>query len=337
MNLAQKIKKSGLVKTAIDAGGSIHPLIIPADKTNGTGLMNPSIYVDTDGKLVLNIRHVNYTLYHSENKKFQHRYGPLQYLHPENDFHLRTWNYVCTLNEDFTLNRVKKVDTNSLDVEPIWEFVGLEDARIFRWDGKLYLSGVRRDTTTHGQGRMELSEITMDKYAVKEISRVRISAPGPDTSYCEKNWMAIIDMPYHYVKWSNPTEVVKFDPETKTTTTVHLDENKFIGGLPDFRGSSHVIPYGDEGGHLALIHEVDLFKPKVGNKDAAYLHRFVVWDKDWNIIKYTDAFSFMNAEIEFCCGAAFYQGNLLLSFGFQDNAAFILKLPVETLKEYLGV
>ena len=68
MNLAQKIKKSGLVKTAIDAGGSIHPLIIPAQHTNGTGLMNPSIYVDTDGKLVLNIRHVNYTLYHSENK-----------------------------------------------------------------------------------------------------------------------------------------------------------------------------------------------------------------------------------------------------------------------------
>ena len=34
--------------------------------------------------------------------------------------------------------------------------------------------------------------------------------------------MAIIDMPWHYVKWSNPTEVVKVDPITvvKSTTAI---------------------------------------------------------------------------------------------------------------------
>jgi len=51
-----------LVKQVIQSGGSISPLIIPSDLTNGTGLMNPSIYVDKD-KLILNLRHVNYTLY----------------------------------------------------------------------------------------------------------------------------------------------------------------------------------------------------------------------------------------------------------------------------------
>jgi hypothetical protein len=74
--LSQQIKKYGLVKTAVDAGGSLHPLVVPAEMTNGTGLMNPSVYVD-NGVLLCNIRHVNYTLYHSEIKKFQHRYGPL--------------------------------------------------------------------------------------------------------------------------------------------------------------------------------------------------------------------------------------------------------------------
>lgn len=333
MSLDNQIYSLGLVRCALDAGGSIHPLIIPADQTNGTGLMNPSIYLDGD-RLLVNIRHVNYTLYHSENKKFQHRYGPLQYLHPENDRHLRTWNYVAELDANLDIQWVHQVDTSKLDQEPVWEFVGLEDARLFRWQDRLYLSGVRRDTTTNGQGRMELSEISLDDNQVQEISRVRIPAPEPDTSYCEKNWMPILDQPYHYVKWSNPTEVVRWDPETKTTTTVHLRPDGHIPNLPDFRGSSHVIPYGPNH-YLALIHEVDLFKSEAGNKDAVYRHRFVVWDRDWNMVRYTNSFSFMNADIEFCCGAAFVGDDLLLSFGYQDNCAFVLRMPQRILDEFL--
>jgi len=334
MNLSQQIAQSGLVKSSLDRGGSIHPLIIPSELTNGTGLMNPSIYLDGD-QLLVNIRHVNYTLYHSEQKRFQHRYGTLQYLHPENDRKLRTWNYFGVLNPDLALKQITAVDTTRLDVEPIWEFVGLEDARLFRWDNKMFLSGVRRDTTTNGQGRMELSELSVKTNIVREIKRTRIPAPGANASYCEKNWMPILDQPYHYVKWSNPTEVVRFDPATGITETVHLDETKFISGQPDFRGSSQVIPYGDL--YLALIHEVDLFKSEHGEKDANYKHRFLVWDRSWNIVKFTDAFTFMNADIEFCCGAAFVGDDLLLSFGFQDNAAFILRMPKTVLREYLGV
>ena len=335
MTLSTLIYKQGLVKPALDAGGSIHPLIIPAELTNGTGLMNPSIFKNGN-TLLVNIRHVNYTLYHSENKKFQHRYGPLQYLHPENDIHLRTWNYVAVLNDDLTIRAVSQVDTSKLDVEPIWEFVGLEDARLFNWNNRMYLSGVRRDTTTNGQGRMELSEITVKTNQVREIKRTRIPAPGPDTSYCEKNWMPILDQPFHYVKWTNPTEVVRYDPDTHTTTTVHLNSNSYIPGLPDFRGSSHVIPYGANH-YLALIHEVDLFKSEAGSKDAVYRHRFVVWDLDWNLVRYTDSFSFMNADIEFCCGATFVDDDLLLSFGYQDNCAYILKMPKTMLDEFLGM
>lgn len=332
MNLSQQIKQFGLVKPMVDAGGSLHPLIIPADMTNGTGLMNPSIYVD-NGLLLCNIRHVNYTLYHSENKKFQHRYGPLQYLHPEDDRHLRTWNYLAILNEDFTVKYLNSIDTKRFDQEPLWEFVGLEDGRLIRWNGKLYICGVRRDTTTHGEGRMELSELRAKTAFVDEIARTRIPAPGANNTYCEKNWMPILDRPYHFVKWSNPTEVVKFDPGAKTTTTVHLDESSYLPGVPDFRGGSQVLPYGDY--YIALTHEVDLTKYETGQKDAVYVHRFVVWDREFNLVKYTDPFNFLRADIEFCCGAAFYKDDLLISFGFQDNAAYILKMPKTELDKLL--
>ena len=330
MELINQVAQQGLAQVALAQGGSLHPLIIPADRTNGTGLMNPSIYVDGD-RILCNIRHVNYTLYHSENKQFQHRYGPLQYLHPENDRHLRTWNYYSTLDQDLNITRVDQVDTSQLDVEPIWEFVGLEDARLFRWNGRLYMSGVRRDTTTNGQGRMELSEIEVDADGIREISRERIPAPGNNTSYCEKNWMPILDQPYHYVKWANPTEVVRYDPDTRTTVTVHLDEQSRIPGLPDLRGGSQVIPYGDH--YLALTHEVDLFKSEHGQKDAVYRHRFLIWTRDWRLVRVTNSFSFMDADIEFCCGAAWIDNDLAVSFGYQDNAAYILRLPRSMLDE----
>ena len=36
------------VKLALENGGTIKPLIIPSELTNGTGLCNPSIFVDGD-------------------------------------------------------------------------------------------------------------------------------------------------------------------------------------------------------------------------------------------------------------------------------------------------
>jgi hypothetical protein len=324
----------GFVRYVLQNKGSIHPLIVPASLTKGTGLMNPSVFID-NGKVLVNIRHVNYTLYHSEGKLFQHQFGPLQYLHPEDDRALRTENYICTLNNDLSLKSAQKVDTSALDVKPLWEFTGLEDARLFRWNDKLYLCGVRRDTTTNGQGRMELSEIEIDDTGAKEVSRFRIPAPPPDNSYCEKNWMPVLDMPYHLVKWSNPTEVVKVDKVAGTCNTAILDEKKFVPMGADMRGGSQVIPWGNNE-RLALVHEVNLFNSELGRKDGTYRHRIVVWDKDWNIVRYSPQFNFMTGEIEFCAGAAIRGDDLLISFGFQDNASYLLRTPIKLVNRLLG-
>jgi hypothetical protein len=321
---------NNLAKLALDNGGAIRPLIIPANLTEGTGLMNPSMFIDEDGKIKVNLRHVNYTFYHSEAKLFQHQWGPLTYIHPENDMHLRTWNWYCELDNDLNIQRFTKVDTSTFDTyEPQWDFVGLEDARIFRWDKKLYLSGVRRDTTKIGQGRMELSEIIVDKDTVKEVSRVRIEPPKD--SYCEKNWMPIMDMPFHYVKWSNPTEVVKVDPVTGVATTAFLTERIPLNG--DFRGGSQLVRF--RGYYLAVVHEVNLFKSEVGRKDGVYRHRFLLWDDKFNLIAYSRDFAFMDAHVEFAVGMAQQGTDMLISFGFQDNAAYILRMDMDILEKFI--
>jgi hypothetical protein len=323
-------------KQVLLAGGEIIPLLIPADKTGGTGLMNPSIFI-RGNEVLCNVRHVNYTLWHSENEQlFNNRFGPLAYLHPENDIKLRTLhNFLCVLNDDYTVNTAYPVDTKLLDKTPSkFDFIGHEDARLFQWEKKLYLSGCRRDVKDNGESRMDLSNIVFRDGNVEEISRFRIPTPIDKESYCEKNWMPILDMPFHYIKWTNPTEVVKVNPKTRKTEQVFLAKGR-VEELGDLRGGSQVLRLGDY--RICMVHQVNLIKTGLGQKDAKYSHRFVVWDLDWNFAKVTDPFQISDAEIEFVCGMAVRRSHLLISFGFQDNAAFILKVPMNFIEDFLGL
>ena len=324
-----------LVQKSVQKGGKLKPLIIPASVTKGTGLMNPSIFIDDDGDILCILRHINYTLYHAENnQRFPSIWGPLSYLHPEEDQRLVTANYFCRLDKNFNVINYTLIDTTKLDVKPIWTFVGEEDARLVKWEGEYYATGVRRDTTTNGQGRMELSKLEVDKEAwtAKEVSRIRIPAPIDENSYCEKNWMPILDKEYHYVKWTVPTEVVKANPNEPVCKQVSVKQGKSANA--DQRGGSQLIPWGDY--YIAITHEVVLFKNYLKQKNGTYRHRLCVWDKEFNLIGISpQSWSFLDGQIEFCAGAAKYEDNLLITFGFQDNAAFILDVPNALVEEMI--
>lgn len=323
-----------LVKYVEDRGGTLKPLIIDPNLTEGLGLMNPSVYVEGE-KIIVNIRSVNYTLYNCDGPEYEHCWGPLVYIHPEDHLVLATKNYNCILDENLNIIKTHLVDTSKLDKPPIWDFHGLEDARLVKWDNKFYMTGVRRDNNTIGSGRMELSEIIISDEKVEEVGRYRIpipGEPGSNSSYCEKNWMPIIDKPYHYVKWGNPTEVIRYDINTNSTTTVTVGEK--VDLHHDLRGGSQVIPYKD--GYLGLHHITYLYNVPAGRRDGKYRHQFTYWDKNWNPIKRSQVFSFLSAKVEFCCGLFEYKDSYLMTFGFMDNAAYILKAPKNVLEDFLN-
>jgi len=311
----------------------IVPLLLPTEVLKGPASANVSI-INVNNKLLINIRNLNYVLYHAENLKNSHSYGPLLYLHPEHDRTLTTYNYLCELDKEYNINAYSLIDTSLLDVKPLWEFIGLEDGRLAYWDNKLFLCGVRRDTTTNGQGRMELSEIQVIDNVAKEIDRTRIPAPGLNDSYCEKNWMPILDQPYIFIKWSNPTEVVKFNKEDNTTSTLTV-KNYQNFNTNDLRGGSQLIPYKDY--YIAIVHEVYLYQTETDRKDGTYKHRVVLWDKDFNLLKVSPAFSFLNAKIEFCCGLCEYNDKFIVTFGFQDNAAFLCEINKNLMEQLIGL
>ena len=105
------------------------------------------------------------------------------------------------MDSDYNIVRHNKIDTSRFPEKELWEFVGLEDARLFRWDDKLWTCGVRRDLDTVGTGRMELCEIKVEDDRVIEVSRNRIEPPKE--AYCEKNWMPI---------WINPLSLCEMGP-----------------------------------------------------------------------------------------------------------------------------
>jgi predicted GH43/DUF377 family glycosyl hydrolase len=334
----------GLTTYALKRGGSLHPILLPKEVLgNETGIMNPSIFVN-DGKILINIRHVNYILYHSEAKKFPHQWGPLVYVHPQNDVTLRTHNVMCELDGNMNLLNAQRVDM-VLDTKPTWNFIGLEDARLFNWDDKLWLCGVRRDCfDDKGKGRMEMCNIDFVDGNWKEISRHSIPAPGDDSSYCEKNWMPILDKPWHFVKWSNPTQVVKFNIKKGTCVEVHCDEDSRYPLVKDLRGGSQVLKLNDNQ-YFAFCHETNLLQDTFGRKDGNYAHRVVVWDENWNIVHTSREFHFMGTHyehanstdyaVEFATGCALLGQDILISFGLCDNASYVLRMPQSVFMQFL--
>ena len=118
------------VKLALENGGKISTLLVDSKDLSGPSLTNPSVLV-VDERIIVNIRNVNYTLYHSELNKFEHTWGPLSYIHPENDMFLRTVNYIAELDDNLNVSYYSKIDTSLFDTyQPQWDFVGLEDVRL---------------------------------------------------------------------------------------------------------------------------------------------------------------------------------------------------------------
>lgn len=325
---------NNFVKYCLLHGGTIRKLDIESNLTNNTGICNPSILIDGHiTRLVL--RNVNYALWNCDNEyKFTSPYGPLCYITPDDDLNLRTKNFLCEINPDQTIST--ELIEMKFDTKPLWEFVGLEDCRLVRWDGKLYITGVRRDTTTNGQGRMELSEISDSGV---ELSRVRIKAPGDDSSYCEKNWMPILDMPFHYIKWCNPLEIVKVNPITGDSEIVIEkqipDSTENLN--PDYmatRGSSQVVRCGDY--YIAITHLCHLWMNEKNQKSGSgYFEQFFLWDSDWNLVKISQPFKFAEFGIEFTNGLAVKDNVAYIPFALQDGISFLLTVNIQTVLDFI--
>lgn len=295
---------NNFVYEVINAGGSVTK--IELEPKENSIFLTASIFKNFNSSLFLNLRCFNRV----DNINF---------------------NHFAILNSDFEIEEKFIIDTSKFDVLPLCEYCGLEDARLVEWDNKMYLCGNNRyDFPISGRRRIYLSEVQIENGVMSEISRYCVPSPEANDSDLEKNWMPILDMPYHFVRWSDPTEIVKYDIEKNTTTIVHKKEKNTK--LENLRGSSQVISWED--GYLAVVHE------NYYNQNTKWIdktgHRFLFWDKDWNLIKVSNEFFFFNHGIEFCAGLIYQDNQFLLSISINEHENFIIKCPSSVVEEMMG-
>ena len=140
--------------------------------------------------------------------------------------------------------------------------------------------------------------------------------------------MPLLNKDFQYIKWTSPTELVQAYPNQTKCDQVKITQGKVVNA--DQRGGSQLVNWGEY--YIAITHEVVLAKNYLKQKNGQYRHRLCVWDKDLNLIGISpESFSFLDAQIEFVCGAAVLDNKLLISWGFQDNSAYVLEVPTDVV------
>jgi hypothetical protein len=295
---------------------------------------NPSIYYDKKDNIFHMIqRNVSYVLNGSKGMLWD-GYGPLRYSIPQERFNwleTRNWFGSCKdpMAGEWNFKEIEMKPRNQM-----WEFRGLEDARCVRWNGKLYAIGVRRDDNPTGVGRMEIVEL--DEQG-NEVRAVKMKGPGEDNQYCIKNVVPITDMPGWFIyKAANPVTLLGVNLQTGEISSII--ERPTEGLFKEFdmpRGSSHCIPWGEEGHHLTIIHLCTMYYLGNGRKFARYYHAFIEYNEVWYVERVSPLFSFDDLYVEFCCGMAQKDNNIYISFALQDNCSYILEVDASVIDKFM--
>lgn len=316
----QIIKNYGFIKYLLNYGADIASLELEYDENETLASMNPSIWINEDGSAYINIRAVNYNLLNSRYREYTQNDQPIAYVCKDQN-HLKTENYFGTFDiNTLQVNDISKVQMLYLH-DPCWDFHGLEDARIIHWDDNIYLCGVRRDVKDNGEGRMELTKIKYIDNCWQEVERLRIPAAGNDDAYLEKNWMPIIDKPWHWIKWCAPVEIANYDPAIQQLNIEFRND-----AWNYYRGDSHLININ--GYYYCFVHDVLNYRlnDESNARMSLYKHYILKFDNDMNYVGKFGPFSYDNRfNIEFGCGLAKYDGKCYLTYSENDALSLIVK------------
>ncbi len=275
------------------------------DVTPAWPQFNPSIAADGDGFRMI-VRTSNYRL----------EDGVYHYFEPV----VRTINYVVALDASLRVTEVGVLEDVSVG-PPLYpaSVLGYEDCRLLRvGDGWVATATVR------DRNAQETAEVALLELDGPRVSAVHIagSTPGRD----EKNWMPFTDGgALHLVYGLDPPAVLRWDAGAASTTILTGDPRRERGR---HRGGSQGIEV--DGGWLFVVHETR------EGAQRRYVHRFVLLDAEHRLAGASPPFTFAHEPIEFCAGLALRGGDLILSFGIEDQEAHLVVVSLDEVLELLA-
>jgi hypothetical protein len=313
--------------------------------SNSWNCMNPSILKINDNNYLLNLRIVNYKIinncyYHKKDNSNFSQNNPVT-----------TRNIILNLNNNLEVVNESEIYFDDKKYSHIpTNIVGYEDMRIFNHNNELYfLSTCRNFTSTN-------------KIVFGNIDKQNTSAKlkvlyGIDDNNCQKNWVPIINDDIvesstsvdrntnviHIVYSYNPFIILNFDLEEfnkndnlNQNVTIYKKYN--ISEKLDLRGSTQFIRFKmnnveidnkkiDIDGYISIVHEVIFMDRRI------YLHRFMILDKIYKPLYLSYPFYLFDKEIQYTCGMCTNNNVFIVSSGFKDEEAYLVKIPFTYLNK----
>ena len=192
---------------------------------------------------------------------------------------------------------------------------GLEDMRLFAWRGGWW--GLASGYCSRNDAN------TMILAPVSPVMDQKVVLLSPTGEKKEKNWViAVVGSELFLIHWLSPMSVYKY-------VGSQMLEPVFMGDaraeLMGWSGSSQAVAYN--GKLLACIHR--RIGEKCGRDPVRYVHRLVEIDHEtWEIGRISPIFVFEGDQVEFNSGLSVTSESVLFSYGVQDCAAVVLRLPI---------
>ncbi len=255
---------------------------------------------------------------------------------------LSSENWLIQMDADFVQQTVSRTDDSGLRRHPECRN-GLEDGRVFFWRGELWalFSGFRREGQSFFN-TMVLARLEQNTWVDRQVLL------SPFGYVREKNWMPCVVGDDLFVVYSvEPLRVFQVvdgrlqpcepAPENRTTS--------LAGSIVS--GSSNLV--ATEEGCWAVVHHrrklgaIRKLYLKHWKKDPEYQikkvifdHHMVKFDRSFNLVARSRAFSFEFEGVEFCSGMHLEHGRVYLSYGVRDRIPVILEADFEEVKRLIG-
>jgi hypothetical protein len=141
----------------------------------------------------------------------------------------------------------------------------------------------------------------------------------------EKNWMPVeSDGEFSVIYSVNPFELMSIeDGNPCISYTRPIDS-----GISEYRGSSQAIRY--KAGIVCVVHRNIIVRWR-----RIYIHRFILFDKSWNIVRMSKEFFIEKKGAEFCAGLANKGDRYVISYGLRNIHARAVEMPASLIERLL--
>jgi len=290
--------------------------VFNCEKTFCSNVSNPTLFIEDNDTIFLNFRCTDYLAYVSRNKKYTKQINGWISNDP-----ISSNNYLGYIENEQFSNNIKKLNVPHYKNA---RYNGLEDAIFIEWDNTKYLCGTRCDIDE--AGRFCIYELDNYYNVVDET----IINDEKYVSKLEKHWSPVEGMPFTFIRWSNPTEIITIDKNTGNVVNRIVKQESDLCKT-EIRGNCQTVKYKE--GYLSIVHNNKFNITKASEFIPSYKHMFIQYDNDFNIVKISQPFAFEFDDIEFCCGLQIRNKKVYISYSIFDSIPVLIEFDEKCIDD----